>query len=553
MVCMTSQAEWWKKAVCYQIYPRSFKDSDADGIGDLNGIISKLDYLNDGTEKSLGIDAIWLNPVYPSPQYDFGYDITDITGIDPQYGSMQDFDRLLEEAHKRNIRILMDFVPSVTSHLNPWFIESRSSRRSPKRDWYLWKDPAPGGRVPNKWLGMFGGGAWTWDAKTQQYYFHNSLPEQPDLNWRNPEVEKAMLSCMDFWLKKGVDGFRIDVLNFAFKDELFRDNPACLGRRPYEMQRHIYDRDRPEAVEIGKKMRSLIDRYPDRMLVAEIFVNDPQEAARYYGERQDGVNLVFNFSFAYAPFSAERFRAEVERWEHSTEGKGWPSYFLSNHDMARHASRFARGLQTEARARVAAAMLLTLRGTPFLYMGEEIGMLNGKVKRHELMDPVGVRYWPFNPGRDIARTPVQWNGSDNAGFSDVKPWLPVHPGYPSSNVARQAAQSDSLLAWYRRLIWLRKRSDALSTGAFRSLKDAPAGVFAYTREAEKEKVVVLLNFTPRRKSFSLLASLEANGISGSAWSKAKVLLNWPSADTPEPVDFTHIVLEPYEVEIISID
>lgn len=549
---MISQAEWWKKAVCYQIYPRSFKDSDADGIGDLNGIISKLDYLNDGTDKSLGIDAIWLNPVYPSPQYDFGYDIMDITGIDPQYGSMQDFDRLLHEAHQRNIRILMDFVPSVTSHLNPWFIESRSNRTSPKRDWYIWKDAAAKRKVPNKWLGMFGGGAWTWDAKTGQYYFHNSLPEQPDLNWRNPQVEEAMLSCMDFWLKKGVDGFRIDVLNFAYKDELFRNNPACLGRRPYEMQRHIYDRDRPEAVEIGKKMRGLIDRYPHRMLVAEIFVTDPNEAARYYGEADDGVNLVFNFSFAYAPFSAERFRGEVERWELATEGRGWPSYFLSNHDMARHASRFSRGNQTVARARVAAAMLLTLRGTPFIYMGEEIGMLNGRLKRHELMDPVGLRYWPFNPGRDIARTPVQWDDTLFAGFSDVEPWLPVHPGFPSTNVARQDNSSDSLLAWYRSLIWLRKRSDALSLGTFTALKGTPAGVFAYSRQTETEKALVLLNFTARKKVFSLAKAIVNAGIGDGKPQDATTLLGWPLTKGQGKVHCSRVELEPYGVLILSI-
>ena len=547
----TSHTAWWKKAVCYQIYPRSFKDSDADGIGDLKGILSKLDYLNDGGVQSLGIDAIWLNPIYPSPQYDFGYDIMDINNVDPQYGTLQDFDRLIEEAHRRNIRILMDFVPSVTSHLNPWFIESRSSRKSPKRDWYIWKDALCARQFPNKWLGMFGGGAWTWDGKTQQFYYHNSLPEQPDLNWRNPEVEQAMISCMEFWLKRGVDGFRIDVLNFVFKDDLFRNNPTCLGRRPYEMQKHIFDRDCPEAVEVGKKMRKLINQYPDRMLVAEIFVDNPVEAARYYGENDDGVNLVFNFSFAGCSFSASAFKQAVDHWEKAIGSRGWPCYFLSNHDMARHASRYSKKGFTEARTRVAAAMLLTLRGTPFLYMGEEIGMVNGKVKHHELMDSVGVRYWPFNPGRDIARTPFHWNPLPYAGFSEVKPWLPVHPDYPKMNVANQDSLPDSLLSWYRNLIWLRKGSEALSHGNYQSLEKTPTGIFAYTRDSEKEKVLVILNFSSRKKVFSLVNKLEDFNQTKDSNPSGTILLSWPLGGVHQEIDLSHLEIEPYGVLIIS--
>ena len=536
-----AQTEWWKQAVCYQIYPRSFKDTNGDGIGDLQGIIGKLDYLNDGTPRSLGIDAIWLNPIYPSPHYDFGYDIMDFQDVDPQYGTMEDFDRLLEGAHQRGIRILMDMVPSVTSHLHPWFIESRSSRRSPKRDWYIWRDPPRPGRCPNNWQAVFGGRAWQWDGKTQQYYYHNSLPEQPDLNWRNPEVERAILSAMEFWLRKGVDGFRIDVLNYVYKDPDFRDNPPCLGRRPYEMQRHIYDKDRPEAIEVGIKMRQWIDRYPGRMLVAEVYVNDPQEAARYYGQRGEGVNLAFNFAFMNAPFSAARFRAEVARWEAALSGRGWPCYFLSNHDHSRHASRYKAGRATLARARVAAAMLLTLRGTPFLYMGEEIGMLDGVIRRHERLDPVGVRYWPFHPGRDIARTPIQWTAGPYAGFSTARPWLPVHPAYATTNVAVEDADPNSLLNWYRQLIWLRKSSPALSLGSYQPVEPVPDGVFAYLRAFGEERILVALNLAGSRRSF---------GWPADRGGKARCLLRWPSHPS-DAIDLTHIELEPYGVLIAA--
>lgn len=502
---MTHDTEWWKSAVIYQIYPRSFLDTDGDGIGNLNGITAKLDYLNDGTPNSLGIDAIWLNPFYPSPQYDFGYDVMDIRGVDPQYGAMEDFDRLLAEAHRRNIRIIMDIVPGHTSGLHPWFIESRSSKRSPKRDWYLWKPPRKFRRYPNNWLGVFGGHAWEYDVKTKEYYYHNSLVEQPDLNWRNPEMADAFLADMAFWLDKGIDGFRIDVINYTMKDERFRNNPHCLGRRPYDMQRHIYDKDRPDAVEVAKKMRALTDRYPDKMLVGEVYMDNPGEAARYYGEHGDGLHMAFNFSFMFSKFSAERFRTQVEVWERAITGRGWPAYFLSNHDYVRHISRYAKGRQAEARARVAAAMLLTLRGTPFLYQGEEIGMRNVWFWKHEVLDPVGRRYWPFHPGRDGERTPMQWTAGKYAGFSDAKPWLRVHGNYKKVNVAAETDDPDSLLNFYKTLIRLRKTSPALQTGSYTSCSGVPDGVFAHLREAEGQTVVVALNFTNKQVRFPMAA------------------------------------------------
>ncbi len=536
---MEANAPWWEQAVFYQIYTRSFCDSDGDGIGDLQGIIDKLDYISE-----LGVDAIWLNPIYPSPHYDFGYDIADHRGIDPQYGTMDDFDRLLEELHRRGLRLIMDIVPSVTSHLHPWFLESRSSRRSPKRDWYIWRDGPRPGRYPNNWRGVFGGRAWDWDRKTQQYYYHNSLPEQPDLNWRNPEVEEALLAAMEFWFARGVDGFRIDVLNYVFKDEQFRSNPLCLGRRPYEMQRHLYDKDRPEAVEVGLKMRKLADRYPGRLLVAEIFMDNPGEAARYYGKAGDGVHMVFNFTFMFARYDAAAFRRIVDRWQELLGENNWPCYFLSNHDNYRHISRYAAGRRTEARARVAAAMLLTLRGTPFLYMGEELGMRSRRIGRHELMDPVGVTYWPFHPGRDPARTPLQWTGEPHAGFSTARPWLPVNPDYELINAARQEEDPCSLLAWYRELIRLRRERPALTQGSYRSLKQVPGGVYAYLREKGKGRILVLLNFTGRKKCFSASAEAEAAG--------ARLLASSTGRREGAP-DLGRLRLEPDEALILELE
>ncbi len=500
---MEAEKDWWKKAVVYQIYPRSFLDTDGDGIGNLSGITQKLDYLNDGTPASLGIDAIWLNPFYPSPQFDFGYDVMNIRGVDPQYGTMEDFERLLSEAHKRNIKVIMDIVPGHTSNLHPWFIESRSSKRSLKRDWYFWKSPKSFRRYPNNWLGVFGGHAWDYDGKTKEFYYHNSLPEQPDLNWRNPEMAKAFLADMAFWLDKGIDGFRIDVINYTMKDEQFRNNPYCLGKRPYDMQRHIYDKDRPEAVEVGKMMRALTDKYPNKMLVGEVYMDNPREAARYYGEHGDGLHMAFNFSFMFSRFSAAEFKQKVEVWEHAIAGKGWPAYFLSNHDYVRHTSRYAKGKWTEARARVAAAMLLTLRGTPFLYQGEEIGMRNVWFWKHEVLDPVGRKYWPFHPGRDGERTPMQWTATRNAGFSEVQPWLRVHRNYTTVNVAAEQADPNSLLNFYKKLIHLRKTSPALRAGEYIPCDGTPEGVFAYVREGESQKVLVALNFTHKPVTVSL--------------------------------------------------
>lgn len=538
---MEGQPAWWQAAVIYQLYPRSFMDTNADGVGDLRGIISKLDYLNDGSESSLGIDAIWLNPVYPSPHYDFGYDIMDHCAIDPQYGTLADFDCLVREAHRRGIRIIMDFVPSVTSHLHPWFVESRASVSNPKRDWYLWKTTTGRPRYPNNWLGFFGGRAWEWDNKTKAWYYHNSLPQQPDLNWRNPAVEQAMLATLRFWFERGVDGFRIDVLNYAYKDQEFRSNPYCLGRRPYEMQRHIHDKDIPESFALARKIRRVADEYPEKMLVAEIFHPDIDFARHYLGDHHDGVHMVFNFGFMSARFDAACFRQKVLHSERAVAHRGWPAYFLSNHDHVRHFSRYASGAWSTARARVAAALLLTLRGTPFLYMGEEIGMEQGLLRRHEIMDPPGRRYWPFFKGRDGARTPMQWDASPQAGFSTVSPWLRVHPNYPQVNVAQQARDSRSLLAFYRRLIWWRKQHPALTRGSL-TMCTNHRQVLAYLREEASERLLICLNFS---RHVQAISPLPLNGPRG--------VVVFSSEDSAgQAIGCDRITLAPYAVLIVSL-
>jgi alpha-glucosidase len=509
---------WWQDGVVYQIYPRSFMDSNGDGIGDLAGVIERLDYLNDGTPNSLGIDAIWFSPFYPSPMFDFGYDISDFRSIDPDFGTMADFDRLLAGAHKRGIRVILDFVPNHTSHLHPWFIESQRSKDDPKRDWYIWAppkhplkkrytnaDPPPRRFRPNNWQSIFGGPAWTFDEATQEYYYHHWLVQQTDVNWRNPELRKAMYDQMKFWLDKGVDGFRLDVINFIFKDKQLRSNPYCIGRRPYDMQRHLYDKDLPENIEVAREMRRLIDSYGERMLVGEVSNDDPLVPRSYYGDGRDGLSLVFYFHFANQSFAADAFRSALESWEGALPGGAWPTYFLSNHDRRRHIGRYKKGndAETVARAKVAAMLLLSVRGTPFLYYGEEIGMRNLHIKRRDLKDPVGIRYWPVPVGRDPARTPMQWDDTTSAGFSkSPDTWLSVNPNYRTINVTAQADDPDSLFSFYRRVIWRRKESPALMRGTMTLVHNTPRGVLAYLREVPGERCLVVLNFTKKPREFT---------------------------------------------------
>lgn len=495
---------WWKDAVVYQIYPRSFYDSNGDGIGDLEGIIQKLDYLNDGTPNSLGIDAIWLSPIYPSPMYDFGYDISDYNNIDSVFGDLKIFQRLLKEAHKRMIKIIMDLVVNHTSHLHPWFLESRSSKKNPKRDWYIWKDPVDG-KEPNNFLGTFGGKAWTWDEKTQAYYYHSFLTEQPDLNWRNPEVKKAIFDMIQYWLDMGVDGFRLDVVNLFFKDDQWRDNPSRFfkGMRPFDRQVHIYDRDRPEMHELLRELRRLIDAKGDRMTVGEVMMDPPGKVsipASYYGNN-DELHMAFNFAFLYSFWGAKNFKKVIDDWESALGPENWPNYTLSNHDFRRHITRYhSRKLDME-RAKLTALMLLTLRGTPFLYYGEEIGMESERVPKKDLQDPVGISYWPFHPGRDSERKPMCWDETTNGGFSSGKPWLPIYSEYPTRNVKTMQQDPMSLWNFYRDTISLRKQSKALKSGSIETGIDSSEDIFYYTRRSGKEVFHIVLNFSSEEKSF----------------------------------------------------
>jgi alpha-glucosidase len=492
----------------YQIYPRSFRDSTGNGIGDLQGIISRLDYLQD-----LGVGGIWLSPIYPSPMHDFGYDVSDYCAVSPEFGTMDDMKTLIRAGERRGIRIIMDLVLNHTSHRHPWFQESASSRDSAKRDWYLWHDGQPrrssllpGARpdVPNNWLSMMGGRAWQWEPNTEQYYLHSFLKEQPDVNWRNPGLQAAMWDVMRFWLDLGIGGFRLDVVNWLIKDEHWRSNPhGMFGLRPYDRQAHIYDRNRPETLEIVRQIRSVVDEYPDRMTVGEVYTQppgNPELAAAYYDDGR-GLHLAFNLAFMYSSWKAEAFSHAVERWEDLLGPELWPNYTLSNHDQVRAYSRYSRGGDGQARARVAAALLLTLRGTPFIYYGEEIGMRNGRIPRRQIRDPVGKRYWPFHAGRDGARTPMQWDASTQAGFSTGTPWLPVNWNYRTVNVESQQPEPLSLLNWYRDLIELRKREPALHAGTYQRIC-VEDGVFCYFRDWQRDRVLVALNFSgaPRRVS-----------------------------------------------------
>ncbi len=493
---------WWREAVVYQIYPRSFYDASGDGVGDLAGIIEKLDYLNDGTPRSLGVDALWLSPIYPSPMFDFGYDISDYTAIDPVFGTMDDFRRLLAEAHGRGIRIIMDLVLNHTSHLHPWFALSRSSRDNAKRDWYLWHDPV-NGRPPNNWLGCFGGAGWTLDAATGQYYYHSFLKEQPDLNWRNPEVRAAIYQMIRGWLAMGVDGFRLDVINLLIKDAELRDNPVQTFKfgRPYDRQRHEYDRDRPELHEILAEFRALLDEFGDRTSVGEIMVENYEKVPRVasYSGESNYLHMAFNFAFMFSDWSADTFRRRIEEWQRALTAshQGWPTYTLSNHDFVRHISRYKAGVATEPRARLALLLLLALRGTPFLYYGEEIGMREEPVSRRQMRDPLGLRYWPLHPGRDGCRRPMAWEDVPGGGFTKGDPWLPISPGVRTINVAAQEHDADSLLSFYRRAIWFRRGDEVLRKGAQTILDGTPAGVLGIERTHAGHRRVVYLNFKDR--------------------------------------------------------
>lgn len=490
---------WWQTGVIYQIYPRSFKDSNGDGVGDLQGIIDKLDYLNDGTPDSLGIAAVWISPIFPSPMADFGYDVANYIDIDPLFGNLATFDRLLAEAHKRNMRVILDFVPNHTSDEHPWFIESRSSRDNPKRDWYIWRDPQPDGSLPNNWVSMFGGRAWAWDEKTRQYYLHLFHQKQPDLNWRNPEVKTAMLDVLRFWLDRGVDGFRMDVVGFIIKDEQLRDNPQHQGtpNNRWDHQEHIYDVDQPEVLDIIREFRRLHDQYGQRVTIGEIWAKPRERWAQYYGEKLDGLHLPFNFDLLHKAWTAEEMRSSVDELEAVLPPGAWPNYVLGNHDISRLATRYGNKA-----VRLAAVMLLTLRGTPTIYMGDELGMVDGEIPINRLQDPQGLNIGP-QASRDPCRTPFQWSKEAYAGFSVVEPWSPIAAGYEIVNVAAQFHAPDSVLTLYRRLLNYRQTTPALNRGLYRSINVSNNECFVYLREYPGQRRLIVLNFSDNQIALDL--------------------------------------------------
>lgn len=480
---------WWQTGIIYQIYPRSFQDSNNDGVGDLQGIIHRLDYL-----KWLGVKAVWISPIYPSPMADFGYDISDYKNIDPIYGTLSDFDELLREIHARDMKLIMDLVPNHTSSLHPWFLESRSSRDNPKRDWYLWYDALPDGNPPNNWLSVFGGPAWEWDEKTGQYYYHAFLKEQPDLNWRNPEVRQAMYDIMRFWLNKGVDGFRVDVIWHLIKDSQLRDNPKNPNydahTATYEQLLPVYSTDQPEVHEIVQEMRAILDSYHERMMIGEIYL-PIHKLVTYYGTNSNGAHLPFNFMLISLPWDAQKIASAIDEYESALPEKAWPNWVIGNHDQPRITSRV--GVQ---QAKIAAMLLLTLRGTPTMYYGDEIGMRDVPVPFEEVQDPQGKNMPDKNLSRDPARTPMQWNSSPNAGFTNSMPWLRIDKRFPRLNVENQKTDSYSMLSFYRKLIHLRQTENCLIHGDYRPVHSNNQ-MLAYWRQWNDTVLLVVLNLSHR--------------------------------------------------------
>jgi alpha-glucosidase len=470
---------WWKDAVVYEVYPRSFQDSNGDGIGDLNGIRQRLDYLVD-----LGIDAVWISPIYPSPMADFGYDVADYCGINPIFGTMQDFDSLLEEVHRRGLRMILDFVPNHTSSQHPWFLESRSSRDNPKRDWYLWRDQ------PNNWLSHFGGSAWEFDEKTHQYYLHEFLKEQPDLNWRNPAVKAAMFDALRFWLRKGVDGFRVDVMWLMIKDDQFRDNPPNpgyhLGQGSKERLLPIYDADRPEIHDLVAEMRAVLQEFGDRVLIGEIYL-PVQQLMSYYGKDLSGANLPFNFQLLQCPWNAPGIAQAIDDYHDALPAGAWPNWVLGNHDKPRIASRVG-----PHQARNAALLLFSLPGTLTMYYGEELGMCDVPIPPEAVQDPAEKNQPGIGMGRDPERTPMPWDASPLGGFTTGKPWLPLGSQHDQCNVESLKKDATSIYALYRKLLRLRHDHPVLANGKLAEAK-AEGHTLRFRRGNGDKRIEVVMN------------------------------------------------------------
>jgi alpha-glucosidase len=524
--------QWWQHAVFYELYPRSFADSNGDGIGDLNGITSKLDYL-----RQLGVDAIWITPFFPSPQVDFGYDVSDYENIDPMYGTLKDFDRMQSEARKRNIRIILDFVLNHTSDKHPWFIDSRSSRTAAHRDWYVWRDARAPGQPPNNWESAFGHSAWQFDQKTNQYYYHYFYIQQPDLNWRNPKVENAMFDVTRWWYKRGVSGFRLDAVDTLFEDADLRDNAVLPGTNKYGDPNtdEKYNKKFPEVHDVLRGLRKVADQ-SNAVLIGETYTSDISELKQYYGEHDNELQMPMDFMFMDVnKVSAPEFRKQIAAVNASG---GWPVYVLGNHDQVRSYVRYGDGQHDDAIAKLLAALYLTLRGTPIMYYGEEIGMTNNDPKRKEdVKDPVGRIGWPKEIGRDGERTPMQWNDTVNAGFSKATPWLPVPETYKTHNVASELEQSDSVLQFYKRILALRRQNRALLDGDYTALNPDDPNVLSYLRRYKNEAVLVILNMSPEPHTATI--DVAAHGLSSK---ESKLLVSTKAHGEP-----SQISLEPFGV------
>ena len=477
---------WWQHGVIYQIYPRSFQDSNGDGIGDLGGILERLPYL-----AGLGVDAVWLSPIFRSPMADFGYDIADYRAIDPIFGNSGDFDAVIAEAHRLGLKVILDLVPNHTSDQHRWFIESRSSRDNPKRDWYLWRDPAADGGPPTNWLSEFGGSAWQFDRATGQYYYHAFLAAQPDLNWRNRQVREAIYEVMRYWMKRGVDGFRVDVIWHLIKDDQFRDNPPNPDFGPDSPPHHavvpLYTADRPEVHEVIAEMRRVTDEFPDRLLIGEIYL-PVERLVAYYGRDLSGVHLPFNFALLSAAWDAASLAKLIAEYEAALPRGGWPNWVLGNHDRPRIASKVGQD-----GARLAAMLLLTLRGTPTVYYGDEIGMEQVSVPAARAADPVERNLPGHGLGRDGCRTPMQWNSRRFAGFSSREPWLPLEQAWQHRNVENCEADQTSIYHLYRRLIALRRQNATLLDGGYRAIYSR-GDLLIFVRERAGSRLLIALNF-----------------------------------------------------------
>lgn len=531
--------QWWQHAVFYEIYPRSFADSNNDGIGDLKGINSRLDYLH-----WLGVDAIWISPMFPSPQVDFGYDVSDYKNVDPKYGTLADMDKLLANGRSKNIKVILDYVINHSSDKHPWFIESASSKTNPKADWYIWQDGKDGG-PPNSWTSTFGGSAWKFVPERKQYYYHYFYAEQPDLNWRNPAVEKAMFDVTRWWYKRGVAGFRLDAVDTMYEDPNLKDNPPIDNKKNAygdQVYHEIYNKKLPEMHEALQRLRKVADE-SNAVLIGETWTSNINELNQYYGPTLNEVQLPMNFMFTKVDqVSAPEFRKQIA-WGDSVSG--WPVWVVSNHDIRRVYDRYGNGKDNDQIAKLIAALYLTLRGTAIMYYGEEIGMENNDPKsREDVQDPIGKLGWPKEKGRDGERTPMQWNTSTNAGFSNAKPWNPVGPRYAKYNVEVEKKDPNSILNWYQKILDLRHTNEALLDGKYVPLNENDQNVLAYLRSYKGENVLVVLNMSGAPQTAKI--DLSGKGVKGQT---AKILASTNASGT----SISAVSLQPYGAWIAQVE